>query len=219
MEYTDAVLFSKSSSNQRELAKLGSKAIIILASLWLETPHRNPYIRGRFVVCESYPIKSVFRPEEIATGTGLEVSRFHGIQGTKIVGEEYKHTDRQGLDTWRKKKPDVIGLCGGKRPAFVLFDGEVGYGDRELFDQSMALAAKLVSSGYYGSVSCCSDAIKYVNENPERCRISISEYGLLSVRIHWGDEVLVGPLLDFCRAEKFTEEEGWEEYEKPRKTA
>lgn len=219
MEYSDAVLFSKSSIDQREIANLGSKAIIILASLWSGSPRRNPFINGHFVVCESNPVKSAFRPEEIAAGTGFEVSRFHGIQGVRIIGEEYKHTDKQGLVTWRRKKPDITGICGGKRPSFVIFRDEVGYDDRELFDQSMAIAAELASFGYYGSISCRSGAVKYVNENPERCRISISEYGLLSVAVRWGDEALVGSLLDFCRAEKFTEMEGWEDYEKPRKTA
>lgn len=190
---------------------LGSRAIITLSSLWSGAQHRNPYINGYFVPWHEKPEKSAFRSGEVAVDTGYRLSRFKGTQGVEVVGKKY-------VIPGTRKEPDIAGLCAGKKPAFVSFD-DAGYDDRSFFTVSIALAAQLVASGYYGVAWCCSDAIKYMSENPERCTVFIGEDGLLTVRICWGEEKMVGPLLDFCRAERFTEEEGWEEYEKPRKTA
>ena len=197
-----AVLFSKQSDNQRQLADLCSRAIIILAALWRGARRGQPWIDGGFSASS--------KPEEIATKTGYVLS---GIRGDAQVVS--RSENRQ-----EKTRPDLVALCGrSKKPAFVSFD-EVGYGNPQFFGEGMALAAELVSSGYYGTIRCYSDCIGNEKfENHERCVIFISENGLLSVRIHWGDEALIGPLLDFCRAEEFNEEEGWEEWERMHKTA
>lgn len=200
--FEHAVLFSRRSDDHQQLAILGSRAIVILAALWRGARQGNPWIDGGFTAS--------FKPEEIATKTGYVLS---GISGrVEIVGRSENREE--------KVRADLVALCGrNKRPAFVLFD-EVGYGNSQFFGEGMALAAELVSSGYYGAIRCYSNCIgneKY--ENPERCVIGLDEDRLVSIRIHWGDELLIGPLLDFCRAEGFTETEGWEEWEKMHKTA
>ena len=196
-----AVLFSKS-NNQQELALLGSRAIVILATLWRRARRDQPWIDGR--------LTASFKPEEIATKTGYTLS---GIGGRVEVVSRSENQQE-------KVRADLVALCGrSKRPAFVSFD-EVGYGNQQFFGEGMALAAELVNSGYHGAIRCYSDCIGNEKfENHERCVIAINKDGLLSVRIHWGDEALIGPLLDFCRAEGFNEEEGWEEWERMHKTA
>lgn len=197
-----AVLFSKQSDNQQQLAFLCSRAIVILAALWRGARRDQPWIDGGFTAS--------FNPEEIAAQTGYALS---GIGGRVEVIS--RSENRQ-----EKTRADLVALCGrNKRPEFVSFD-EVGYGSSRFFGEGMALAAELVNAGYYGAIRCYSDSIDNEKfENHERCVISISRDGLLCVRIHWGDEILVGPLLDFCRAEGFAEEDGWEEWEKMHKTA
>lgn len=216
--FTNAVLFSKR-GGQQQLAALGSKAIEILSVLWVAAPNRNPWIDGGFAVFSSKPECSAFSLEEVATDTGYKLSRFHGIS---VVGKSYELPRGEQKDgkRWARKTPDMPALCHGKKPFFVSLD-QVGYDNRTFFKQGIVLTAELVSSGYYGSIRCYSDCDRYhdMYDNPERCAVSVSEDGLLAIRIHWGDETLVGSLLDFCRAEKFTEEEGLEDYEKPRKTA
>ena len=196
-----AVLFSKS-NNQQELALLGSRAIVILATLWRRARRDQPWIDGG--------LTASFKPEEIATKTGYTLS---GIGGRVEVVSRSENQQE-------KVRADLVALCGrSKRPAFVSFD-EVGYGNQQFFGEGMALAAELVNSGYHGAIRCYSDCIGNKKfENHERCVIAINKNGLLSVRIHWGDEALIGPLLDFCRAEEFNEEEGWEEWERMHKTA
>ena len=199
--FEHAVLFSKRSDNQQQFALLCSKVIVILAALWRGARQRDPWIDGEFTAS--------FRLEEVATKTGYNLSGIHG---------EAKVTSRSE-NRQEKVRADIVALCGrNKRPAFVSFD-EVGYGNPQFFDEGMALAAELVSYGYYGEIHCYSDCIgneKY--DNPERCAISISGDGRLGIRIRWGDEILIGGLLDFCRAEGFTEEDGREEWEKMHKT-
>ena len=197
-----AVLFSKQSGNHQQLALLCSRAIVILAALWQGARRRNPWIDGGFTAS--------FKPEEIATKTGYTLS---GIGGRVEVVSRSENQQE-------KVRADLVALCGrSKRPAFVSFD-EVGYGSSQFFGEGMALATELVSSGYCGALRCYSDCIDNEKfENPERCVISISKDGLLSVRIHWGEENLIGSLLDFCRAEGFTEEDGREEWERMHKTA
>lgn len=201
--FAHAVLFSKRSDNQQQLALLCSRAIVILGALWRGARRGHPWIDGEFT--------APFKPEEIATETGYNLS---GIRGEAQVVN--RNEDRREI----KARPDLVALCGrNKRPAFVSFD-EVGYGNSQFFGEGMALAAELVGAGYYGAVRCYSDCIDNKKfENPERCVVSISEDGRLIVRIHWGDETLIGPLLDFCRAEGFTEEDGREEWEQMHKTA
>ena len=212
-EFTNAVLFSKH-GDQQLLASLGSRAIVILSALWSGAP-RNPWVNGYLRT-----VSAAIRPEEFATYTGYKISRFGGDQCIAIVGERYELPESQRGNGRRfgRKRPDVPALCTGKKPVFAMFD-QAGYDSGRLFALALAVAAELAASGYCGGINCYSDCIDNNEfENPERCAIDISD-GLLTIRVHWGDEVLVGPLLDFCRAEKFTEEEGWEEYEKPRKTA
>lgn len=227
MSYKNAVLFSKR-GNQQELALLGSRAIITLSALWREILsarwredlHRNPWIEGEFVAVRRKVGLSDFRLEEIASDTGYRLSRFKGTQGIEVVGKSYELPREEQYEShkWGMKKPDIAALCAGKKPAFVTFD-QAGYDNSRLFAQGMAVAAELVVSGYYGAINCYSGCIdNEMYNNPERCVIS-NEEELLRVRIHWGNEVLVGSLLDLCRAEGFLEEEGWEAYERPSKIA
>jgi hypothetical protein len=202
-KFSNAVLFSKHPGDKRQLRSLCSRVITILSVLWSDcAPRRRPWIDGGFAAS--------FRQEEIATDTGYKLS---GIGGrVEVIGRDNDRRERV--------RPNLVAICGERKwPAFVYFD-EVGYDDRLFFREGMDLAVELVNAGYEGAIRCYSDCIdneKY--ENPERCVISISEDGFLSIRIHWGDEILIGPLLDFCRAEGFTEEDGREEWEKGRKTA
>lgn len=198
-----AVLFSKQSDNQQQLVILCSKAITTLSALWGKAiPHRRPWFDGGLM--------APFKPEEIATATGYKLS---GIGGRVEV---VSRSDNQQ----EKSRPNLVAICGERKwPAFVHFE-EVGYDDPTFFGEGLSLATKLVISSYEGSLFCNSDCIDNKKfENHERCVISISKDGLLCVRIHWGDETLVGPLLDFCRAEGFVEEDGREEWEGKYKTA
>ena len=214
-EFTNAVLFSKHGDHQ-QLALLASRAIITLLASWGGVMHRNPWVNGGFRVFYSNPGHSAFRPEDIAADTGYKIGRFTSEQGIAVVGGRYKLPE---IQRWGTRKPDIAALCAGKKPAFVEFD-QAGHDNRILFAQALAVAAELTVQGYYGVVRCYSDAIDNREfDNPECCTISIDEDGLLYIRIHWGSEILVGPLLDLCRAELFTEEPGWEDWEKSRKTA
>lgn len=202
-----AVLFSMHSDDEQQLRLLCSKAITILSSLWGDrwtriNAYRRPWIDGGF--------NSPVGAGDIATATGYKLS---GTAGRiEVISQEV--TDQQ-----EKIRPDIVAICGKRKwPAFIYFD-EVGYDDARLFGEGMALAVELVNVGYHGAIRCYSDCIdnnKY--ENHERCVIAIGKDGL-SVRVHWGDEVFVGPLLDFCRAEGFVEEDGWMEWERKYKTA
>lgn len=199
-----AVLFSKQLSNHRQLELLCSRAIVTLATLWQGARRGQPWIDGELIAS--------FNPEETATRTGYKLS---GIGNRVEVVSRSENRQEQ-----EKVRADLVALCGrSKKPAFVSFD-EVGYGNPQFFGEGMALAAELVNSDYYGAIHCYSDCVYNEKfENHERCTIAISKDGLLSIRIYWGDETLIGPLLDFCRAEGFLEGDGWREWEKDKKTA
>ena len=209
-DFANAVLFSKS-GDQRQLGLLASKAIVTLSASWSGVPRRHPWMNGRFQA-------SMLRPEDIAVETGYSIDRHQRIT---VLGDSYELPEKERLlgGTYGQKKPDILALCVGKRPAFVSFY-QAGYDVKGLFTQAMEVAAALVAQGYLGGIHCYSDANGNSEfDNPERCVISFDKGDLLKVRIHWGDEILIGPLLDFCRAENFREELGWEEYERRRKTA
>jgi len=210
----NAVKFTLAPQVNVHAFSIAARLIRTLSALWSgELPgSRRPWIDGEIVVPSENEKLYFISRGDVAKETGYRIDTWGN---TDVVGAWSKENAR------KRVVPNLTDLCARKKwPAFVEFD-EVGYNAPPAFARGLELAAELVSQGYIGGLHCYSGCLhneKY--SNPERCIISVSKSWVVGVNLRWDEDEFVGPILALCKAEKFEEKDGWEEYEiRDRRTA